>query len=58
MPAGRFLQARGTEGGPADLARSTAEGVGGHDIRKMAIRGPTSQHGVQTSNHWMKPGWR
>ena len=29
MPAGRFLQAEGTEGGPADLARSTAEGVGG-----------------------------
>ena len=32
MPAGRFLQARGTEGGPADLARSTAEGVGGYAI--------------------------
>ena len=32
MPAGRFLQARGTEGGPADLARSTAEGVGGFSL--------------------------
>ena len=29
MPAGRFLQAGGTEGCAADLARSTAEGVGG-----------------------------
>ena len=29
MSAGRCLQAGGTEGRPADLARSTAEGVGG-----------------------------
>ena len=30
LPGGRFLQAGGTEGRPADLARSTAEGVGGY----------------------------
>ena len=29
MTAGRFLQAGGTEGRPADLAHSTDEGVGG-----------------------------
>ena len=29
MAAGRFLQAGGTEGWEADLASSTAEGVGG-----------------------------
>ena len=29
MPAACFLQAGGTEGWEADLARTTAEGVGG-----------------------------
>ena len=40
MPAGRFLAAGGTDGCPADLAGSTAEGVVGfgkiHENRTIA----------------------
>ena len=39
MPAGRFLEAGGTEGCPADLARSTAEGVGGFAATVSAALG-------------------
>ena len=38
MPAGCFLQARGTEGWEEDLARSTAEEVGGYEAQEVGIR--------------------
>ena len=40
MPAGFFLQAGGTEGRPEDLARSTAEGVGGYSKNITYVVGP------------------